>query len=368
MTLSDHVAHFGLEHHESSDNRMPEATLGEESLRLDLAGLLSHEFAHSWNAKYRRPVGLVDPDYHEPMQGGLLWVYEGLTQYLGFVLTPRSGLWSPEHFRERLALLAANLDHLKGRGWRPLADTATAAQILFGSPGEWRSWRRGTDFYDESVLLWLEADAMIREKSGGKRTLDDFLRRFHGGENSGPQMVPYTYDDVVTGLSAVADLDWRAHFDRRLHATGPDAAGAPLAGLEAQGWRLVYDERPNEALANREQRNEYNDWVFSLGMAVDHEGRIRDTVPEMPAARAGLAPGMTVVAVDGLRFSEDRMNAAIDRARKDKQPIELLIENADAFRTVRMEYQGGRRYPHLERIAGRPDLLSQTITARSKAK
>ena len=368
VTLSDHVAHFGLEHHESSDNRMPEETLAKEALRLDLAGLLAHEYAHSWNAKYRRPVGLVDPDYHEPMQGEMLWVYEGLTQYLGYVLPPRSGLWSPEFFRERLAALAAALDHQKGRAWRPLADTAVAAQILFGSPGEWRSWRRGTDFYDESVLLWLEADAMIREKSGGKRSLDDFLRRFHGGENGGPQVVPYTYDELVAALKEVADLDWRTHFDRRLHATGPEGAGAPLAGLEAQGWRLVYDERPNASVTNREERNEFRDWTYSLGLAVDEEGRIRDTVPDLPAARAGLAPGMTVVAVDGLRFSGERLDAALDRARQDKQPIELLIENADHFRTVRVEHQGGRRYPHLERIAGRPDLLSQTTAARAKGR
>ena len=219
-----------------------------------------------------------------------------------------------------------------------------------------------------SVLLWLEADAMIREKSGGKRSLDDFLRRFHGGENSGAQVVPYTYDELVTALKEVADLDWRSHFDRRLQATGPEAAGAPLAGLEAQGWRLVYDERPNAAIANREERNEFRDWTYSLGLAVDEEGRIRDTVPEMPAARAGLAPGMTVVAVDGLRYSGERMDAALDRAKQDKQAIELLIENADHFRTVRVEHQGGRRYPHLERITGRPDLLSQTTAARAKGR
>ena len=367
VALSDYVAHFGQEHHESSDNRMPEATLAREALRLDLAGLLAHEYVHSWNAKYRRPVGLVSPDYHEPMQGELLWVYEGLTQYLGYVLPPRSGLWSPEYFRERLAALAAALDHQKGRSWRPLADTAVAAQILLGSPIAWSRWRRGADFYDESVLLWLEADALIREQSGGRRSLDDFLRRFHGGENGGPQVVPYTYDDLVAALEDVADLDWRAHFDRRLQATGPEAAGAPLAGLEAQGWRLVYDERPNPALAHREERYAFRDWISSLGMTVEGE-RIADTVPDMPAAKAGLAPGMTVVAVDGRRYSGERLDAALDRAKGDGQPIELLVENADAFRTVRVEYRGGRRYPHLERIAERPDLLAQTIAARAKGR
>ena len=195
--------------------------------------------------------------------------------------------------------------------------------------------------------------------------MDDFLRRFHGGESGPPQVVPYTYEDVVAGLRAAADLDWQAHFDRRLQAVEPRA---PLAGLEAQGWRLVYDQRPNPALANREQRNEYRDWLYSLGMQVDDEGRISDAVPEMPAAKAGIAPGMTVVAVDGLRYSGDRLDAAVDRAQKDKQPIELLIENADAFRTVKVEYAGGRRYPHLERIEGRPDLLTQVISARAKGR
>src|SRR5262249_30559236 len=173
LILSDKVQHFGLEHHESSDDRTDEPTLGDAGRRRGLAGLLAHEFAHSWNGKYRRPAGLVDPDYHEPMRGDLLWVYEGLTEDLGYLLPAPSGLWTPEHSREEVAAVAATLDHEPGRTWRPLADTAVGAQLLYGSPHEWGSWRRGTDFYEESLLIWIEVDMLIRQESHGKRSLDD---------------------------------------------------------------------------------------------------------------------------------------------------------------------------------------------------
>jgi predicted metalloprotease with PDZ domain len=366
LALSDHVAHFGLEHHESSDNRMPAKTLLTEGLRNDLAGLLAHEFVHSWNGKHRRPAGLVDPDYHQPIQSELLWVYEGLTQYLATILPARSALWTPEHFRERLAVLAANLDHIAGRAWRPLGDTAVAAQSLFGSAQEGRSWRRGADFYDESVLIWLEADAIIRRESKGQRSMDDFCRRFHGGVGGAPRVLSYTSDDVLATLAALAPYDWKKFLDERLWSTGPRA---PLSGLETQGWRLVYDERPNPALQAREERSEGRDWTYSLGFQLDNEGRVRDVVPGLPAAQAGIGPGMTVVAVDGRKYTAERLDAALDRTRaKSEAPLELLIENAESYRTVQVDYRGGRRYPHLERIADRPDGLSQVIAARAKGR
>jgi predicted metalloprotease with PDZ domain len=361
LTLSDHVAHFGLEHHEASDNRMPEATLTDEALRTDLAGLLAHEFIHSWNGKYRRPQGLMDPDYHQPMQGNLLWVYEGLTQYLAYVLPPRSGLWTPEKFHDRLAMLVANLDHMAGRTWRPLQDTATGAQVGAGASNAWRTWRRSADYYDESVLIWLEADSILRKASAGKRTLDDFIRRFHGGQSGAPQVVPYTFDDVVTALNEVAPHDWRAFFNERLTSLAPQA---PAGGLTASGWRLVYNDTPNSAIEGREKRNKNRSWTYSLGMEVHEDGVIRDVVPGLPAAKAGIGPGMKLVAVNGRAWTGELVDAALRQAKGGSEPIQLLVNNDDFFRTFAVDYHGGLRYPHLERTAG-PDVLSEVVKSRA---
>ncbi len=204
LALSNFVRSSGLEHHESSDNRLPERALLDDAPRKLGASLLAHEFVHSWNAKYRRPTGLTTPDYEQPMKGELLWVYEGLTQYLGEVLTARSGLYTPEQFREELARVADYLDHRPGRTWRSLEDTAVAAQLLYAAPGEWASWRRGVDFYDESTLIWLEADVVIRRETQGRRSLDDFCRVFHGGPSGPPEVKPYTFEDLVAALRQVA--------------------------------------------------------------------------------------------------------------------------------------------------------------------
>ncbi|HEX9943345.1 MAG TPA: M61 family peptidase [Thermoanaerobaculia bacterium] len=358
LTLSDHVAHFGLEHHESSDNRMPEETLSDEGRRRGLASLLSHEFVHSWNGKYRRPAGLATPDYAQPMQGELLWVYEGLTQYLGTLLPARSGLWTPEYYRERLALIAARLDNTAGRAWRPLADTAVAAQILFGSPGEWRAARRGTDFYDESVLVWLDADATIRRQTRGRRSLDDFCRRFHGGQSGPPMVRPYTYDEIVSTLNEVAPFDWRGFFRTRVYEVEPRA---PLGGIEAGGWRLVYNETPNQGIKDQEKQNEIHDWTYSLGLQTDKDGKVRDVIPGLPGAQAGLSPGMKLLAVNGRKWTAEATDAALRAAKTAPGPIEITAEDGESVRTYRVDYHGGQRYPHLERDAGKPDLLSEVL-------
>jgi len=358
VSLSDHVEHFGLEHHESSDDRLFEKTLGDEGRRRGLASLLSHEYVHSWNGKYRRPAGLATPDYQQPMQGELLWVYEGLTQYLGLLLSARSGLWTPEYYRERVALIAARLDHMAGRAWRPLADTAVAAQILYGSPGEWRAWRRGTDFYDESVLVWLEADATIRQQTRGRRSLDDFCRRFHGGESGQPALRPYTLDEVVATLNDVAPFDWRGFFRDRVEKIEPRA---PLGGIEADGWRLIYNETPNQGVTDQEEQNERHDWTFSLGLQTDKDGKIVDVIPGLPAAQAGLGPGMKLVAVNGRKWTPEVVQAALKASKTAPEPIELVAEDGESVRTYRADYHGGERFPHLERDAGKPDVLTAVL-------
>jgi predicted metalloprotease with PDZ domain len=363
FTLSDHVASFGLEHHESSDDRVPERTLLDSDGRLRHAGLLPHEFVHSWNGKYRRPADLTTPDYQEPMRDDLLWVYEGLTQYLGDILTARSGLWSPDQFREELARVAARLDHWPGRTWRPLSDTAVAAQHLYAAPDAWASWRRETDFYDESALIWLEADATIRRETKGRRSLDDFCRAFHGGPGGRPEVRTYVFDDVVAGLSAVAPHDWKAFLTERLQSLAPHA---PLAGLEQSGWRLVYDDKPNTDMKAREELDDGIDLSYSLGMEVDREGVLTDVIPGMPAARAGLSPGLKVVAVDGRSWSRKRFLEALAASRSGSRPIEILAVNGDFYRTFSVEDHGGMKYPHLERIPGVPDLLDKIIEPRSR--
>lgn len=358
LTLSDAVAHFGLEHHESSDNRMGEKTLSEEAGRRGLAGLLAHEYAHSWNGKYRRPADLITGDLHRPTRTDLLWVYEGLTQYLGRILPARSGLWTPEEFREAQAAAAAALDHQAGRVWRPLVDTAVSAQVLFFAPGDWASWRRGVDFYDEGNLIWLEADVLIRQQTAGRRSLDDFMRRFHGGPSGPPAVNPYTFDDVVAALNDVASHDWRGFLEARVQAAAPRA---PLGGIEKGGWRLVYTDAPNLFIKDAEAASKTTNQAYSIGLVAKEDGAIGDVIPEGAAAKAGLGPGMKIVAVDGRRFTPDVLRAAIKAGKDGSAPLELIVANGDFFGTHRVDYHGGERYPHLERDPARPDLLSVVI-------
>jgi len=355
LTLSDAVAHFGLEHHESSDDRMGEKTLSEEGSRRALARLLAHEYSHSWNGKYRRPAGLVTGDFHQPIKSGLLWVYEGLTQYLGNILPPRAGLWTAEEFREAEAAAAASLDSHTGRTWRPLVDTATAAQILYGAPADWTSWRRSVDFYDEGNLIWLEADVLIRQQTGGKRSLDDFLRRFHGGPTGQPALKTYTLEDVVAALNDVAPYDWRTFLEARVNSVAPQA---PLGGIEKGGWRLVYTDTPNTFIKDHDTANKTANHAYSVGVMAKEDGMLSDVIPDSPAAKAGLGPGMKVVAVGGRRFTLDALRDAIKTGKGGTAPLEVIAANADFFATYRIDYHGGERYPHLERDASRPDTLS----------
>jgi predicted metalloprotease with PDZ domain len=355
LTLSNHTGVFGLEHHESSDNRMRERTLLEKDMLPDLAGLLTHEFVHTGNGKHRRPTGLlVSPDFNTPMTNELLWVYEGLTQYLAFILTARSGLWTGEQFQERLASVAAWAEARSGRQWRPLGDTAVAANVLFGASGQWGTWRRGVDFYNEAVLIWLEADAVIRDTTKGARSLDDFCRRFFGGRDGSPAVASYTEADVVRTLSEVAPYDWTGFFAKRIKGVAPQA---PLAGIETNGWRLVYDEKPTDL--PRRDPEVYLGWLYSLGLAMKNDGTVNDVVMDSPGARAGLTPGMKVVAVDGRKFGKEVADEAVKRATKPDSTIEMIVENADYFKTVRLTYGQGLRYPHLARVEGRVDRLSQ---------
>jgi predicted metalloprotease with PDZ domain len=362
-TLSDHVPFFGLEHHESSDDRVGERTLIEDDRRRMSAGLLPHEFVHSWNGKYRRPRGLTTRDYQEPMRGDLLWIYEGLTQYLGWVLTGRSGLLSDEEEREELAVTAARMDSIPGRQWRPLEDTAVAAQVLYGAPQEWRSLRRSVDYYPEGALIWLEADVVIRNMTQGKASLDDFCRRFYGGKGGAPEVKTYDLAEVVRTLNEVAPYEWSAFFEARVVQV---AEHAPLGGIIAGGYRLVFTEEPNVDTQRREKVLKYKDESDSLGVVVGEHDEVLDVLPGRPAAVAGVGPGMRLVAIDGRRFSADVLKDALRRHKGQGAPLELLVENSDYFSTLKVDWHGGSRHPHLERDGSRPDVLSQILSPRTQ--
>jgi len=361
FSLSNHVAHFGLEHHESDDSRVDERDLVDESLRKSEASLLPHEYVHSWNGKYRRPADLATSDYQQPMQDDLLWVYEGLTNYLAAVLTARSGLLNGSDARDDLALTAASLDHTPGRAWRNLQDTADAAAQLYFSPEAWRSWRRTTDFYDEDTLNWLWADVIIRQQSKGKKSLDDFCKLFHGAPSTPPAVKTYTFEDVVNTLNQVAPYDWRGFWNERLTNHGP---GAPLGGIELSGWKVAYDDYPSGMDCAGECGSRSVDVKFSIGLSLREDGTIIDTIEGMPAALTGIGPGMKLVAVNGRKYSSQILRDALKASKTSTEPLELLVENTDYYKVYKLNYHGGERFPHLVRDESKPDLLSEIYGAK----
>jgi len=362
-TLSDQVGGHGLEHHESNDSAGSERTLLDPDLHFIEADLLPHEFAHSWNGKYRRPAGLATANYQQPMIGNLLWVYEGLTDYLGDLLAERSGLTTPEQYREALANTAAMLDHRPGRTWRPLEDTACSVQILRMVGSQWSNWRRSLDYYPEGELIWLEVDSIIRQQTRGRRSLDNFLRNFEGGESGPPKVVRYTLDDVVHALNDVASYDWATLLGERVNSTG---ARAPLGGIEGHGWKLIYNEQPNLLEKAVEKRFKTANFAYSLGFTIDKDGKLADVIVGSPAYQSGIGPGMKLVAVNGQKWSPAVLRSALKAAQRTTQSIELLVENAQFYRTYSVNYHEGEKNPHLQRVDGQPDLLTKMLAPLTK--
>lgn len=356
LSLSDHVAHFGLEHHQSDDSRLGEKYLTDPSDWLAGASLLPHEFVHSWNGKYRRPYDLATPEYQTPMQSELLWVYEGLTEYFGYLLTARTGLWTPEQWRDQMGILAMTFSHRPGRNWRSLEDTAISAQILYGAGKGYDNWRRNVDYYDEGALIWMEADVIIRQKTSGKKSLDDFAQLFFGPPSSGPVVKTYNYDEVVNTLNQVAQYDWRKFFSERVLNVAPQA---PLAGIEQGGWKIVYDDQPSAFMRISEEKS--LNTMASIGLLIDEKGKVTDSIVDGPAYKAGIAPGMKIVAVNGREFDKDRLRTAMIEARDSKDPIQLIVKNDGFYKMIALDYHDGPRYPHLVRDISKPDLLSEIV-------
>jgi predicted metalloprotease with PDZ domain len=371
LTLSDVAGGEGLEHGQSSDNGVGEKGFADDAHQLGESDLLAHEFTHSWNGKYRRPFNLYQDDFAKMQQGSLLWVYEGMTQYLGNVLAARSGLKSQAQYRDILAMSAANLDNKPGREWRSTEDTAIAASILRGGVPTWSNWKRGQDYYQEGELLWLDADTLIRKLTNNKKSLTDFEHIFLGkGGNTGPLIVPYDREELIADLNQVVKYDWATFLHDRVDKPNPRA---DLAGIEQGGYKLVYTDKPNPsertmASTGNRRSGGINVW-YSIGIRVTGEGVISDVRWAGPADKAKLAPGQKIIAVNGVIFSPEALKSAIKEAKGKTEPIHLILQS-DTFVTLAdIDYHDGERYPTLVRVEGTPaylDDITKPLTTPAK--
>lgn len=347
LTFSAFGAYEGLEHHESSEDGEGADAL-KNNLK-DFGDLVSHEYTHSWNGKYRRPKGLATPDYMTPQRGSLLWVYEGMTQYWGYVLPARSGLWTFDQMRDTFLSDTAQLGAKSGRTWRNVEDTATSVSIARQAPGIWGYARRRVDYYSEGAMFWLEADATIRKLTNGARSLDNFCSRFYGGQDTGPKVVPYSVDDVIRALNSVAPYDWKRLIQRRVYSTQP---GPPTGGLEAAGWRMVFTGEATGPISETDRR-------YDLGLFLNSEGKITDMNIGSPADRAGVAPEMKILAIGDKPYSAAALTEAVKAAKGSTTPIRLQVQKDGVVSQVELDYHEGPKYPRLERISGTTDYLSE---------
>ncbi len=360
LALTDTMGGIGLEHHRSSENGTVPNYFTEWDKNADTRDLLPHEFTHSWNGKFRRPADLWTANFNVPMRDSLLWVYEGQTQYWGYVLAARAGLLTRQQALDAIAATAAAYDNRKGREWRPLADTTNDPIIAMRRPLPWRSWQRAEDYYSEGELIWLDADTLIRQVSQGSKSLDDFARAFFGIEDGSYRDATYNYGDVVRTLNAVAPHDWAAFLHQRLESVGE---GAPLDGITRGGYRLVYNDTPTDFSKAAEARRKVTDLTYSLGFIVGREAKLTDVLWEGPAFQAGLTVGTQLIAVNGVAYDGDRLKTIVKNSRTSADGIEFIVKNGDRYRTVRIDYHGGLRYPHLE-ANGAPRLLDAILAAK----
>ncbi|MCC4594952.1 tetratricopeptide repeat protein [Xanthomonas campestris pv. phormiicola] len=360
LALTEKLGGIGLEHHRSSENSGPLNYFTEWDKSWDRRDLLPHEFNHSWNGKYRRGADLATPNFNVPMGDSLLWLYEGQTQFWGEVLSARSGLWTQNQARDALADVAATYQRGRpGLAWRALQDTTNDPTMSMRRPRAYRSYQMSEDYYSGGQMLWLETDAKLRELSGNKRSIDDFAKAFFGMHDGAWDVNPYTFDDIVATLDGVASYDWATFLRSRV-----DGHGSLLGGIEASGWKLVYSDQPNEAIKTYEATKKGVGLTYSLGLSLDEKGRVQDVLWDGPAFDAGIIAGNSVVAVNGREYSADTIKEAITAAKGGTAPIELLVKRGNRYDTLRIAYHGGLQYPHLERIAGKPDRLSELYKAR----
>ena len=348
--ITDKMGGIGLEHHRSSENQNDPGYFTDWKASLPDHNLLPHEFVHSWNGKHRRPADLFTPDFRMPMRDSLLWVYEGQTQFWGHVLEARSGLSTKAEVLDKMANIAAGLELTRGREWRALVDTTNDPIISARRPKAWASWQRSEDYYNEGMLIWLEADAIIRKGTANRLGLDDFARAFFGTREGDWGVRTYTLEEVAATLNRVYAHDWRSFLQQRVYE--PSAAGAPLAGFTRSGYRLDYSETPNAALAASMKSSRGHNYSWSVGMSLDRDGKITAVIWDGPAFKAGLTTGQTIVAVGEKAYSEDALKAAITAAKGGSTPIALTIKRGDSVRAVPLSWNGGLRYPRLTKTGG----------------
>ena len=357
LALSDKQSGIGLEHHRSSEDGATPGYFTKWKTQWVRRSLLSHEFNHSWDGKYRRPQRLWTPNFNEPKRDHGLWVYEGFTQYSGVVMAARSGLWSKDQARQILALFGAIYDRGRpGMAWRNIWDTTNDPTIAQRAPLPYRNYQMSEDYYVGGLMIWLATDAKIRELTHDRRNLNNFARDFFGVHPGAWDINTYGFDDIVAALDKVAPYDWKTFLDTRLKGHGNLSRA-----LEAEGWKLVYTDKPSDAVKGMETFRHAADLTYSIGISVNDKGQMHDVLWDGPAFKAGLAPGMSIQAVDGKDFSLDVLKRAITEAATSKAPITLLVKDFNEYRTVEIDYHGGLKYPHLERIKGRPDYLSQVL-------
>ncbi|MCC8447621.1 M61 family metallopeptidase [Xanthomonas translucens] len=360
LALTEKLGGIGLEHHRSSENSGPLNYFTEWDKSWDRRDLLSHEFNHSWNGKYRRGADLATPNFNVPMGDSLLWLYEGQTQFWGEVLAARSGLWTQPQARDVLADVAATYQRGRpGLAWRALQDTTNDPTMSLRRPRAYRSYQMSEDYYSGGQMLWLEVDAKLRELSGNKRSIDDFAKAFFGMHDGAWDVNPYTFEDIVATLDGVARYDWAPFLRSRVDGHGP-----LVGGIEASGWKLVYTDQPNEAIKTYEATKKGVSLTYSLGLSLDDKGSVQDVLWDGPAFDAGIIADNSIVAVNGREYSADAIKEAITAAKGAAAPIELLVKRGNRYDTLRIAYHGGLQYPHLERIAGKPDRLSALYKAR----
>lgn len=364
LTLSDAVGFQGIEHHQSSDNRAGDDFLTDPESSLAEGDLITHEFSHSWNGKYRRPADLTTPNYQVPQLTDLLWVYEGMNQYLGDLLSFRAGIREPKLFPEYLASVYASMDYETGRSTTPLIDLTTGAPHFYEAHGSYPAIRRNAgDFYTEGELLWLDVDSIIRERSHGARSLDTFLHLYSAPAFTGPIVVTYTRAQIENLLNEVEPYDWHAFFERYVYHTSPHP---PSDELSRTGWRIVYTQKPNEFISAEQASDHGITGWYAYGADITAEGHVRDVRENSAAWSAGLAPGMHILAVNGQQFSSDALEYALRRAQHSAAPISLITTQTGWYQTLSLDYHGGIHYPHLERVEGTPDMLAAIAAPHAK--
>lgn len=361
FTISDELGGIGLEHHRSSENGVKPGYFTEWETSMPSRNLLPHEYVHSWDGKFRRGADLWTPDFRTPMRDSLLWVYEGQTQFWGYVLQARSGIVSKADTLDAYATIMANLDTAPARQWRPLIDTTNDPIIAARKPKAWTSWQRSEDYYNEGLLIWMEVDSILRQQSKGKKSMDDFARAFFGINDGDWGQVTYTLDDVVTTLNGIVPYDWQVFLTTRITETG---APAPISGFAANGYKLVYTETPTAFFKASEKNRTNTDLSYSLGMVIGKAGEISAITWEGPAFKAGLTVGRSITAVNGFAYTPEKLKEAITAAKATTTPIELLVKSGDRIDRFAIDYHGGLRYPRLEKIGTGEGGLDRLLKAK----